>query len=114
MLMKKKFGLEDLIEEHFEREPEVEVQSIETIQSNFDKKVSSEGIYNLHSTVESIDSLLKEKISSLEKQIHQISLKDDNFNSIVQENEVLRRQNEMLENRCKNLEYKFLELEKKL
>jgi len=112
--MKKKFGLEDLIGEHFEREPEVEVQSIETIQTNFNKKVSSEGIYNLHSTVESIDSLLKEKISSLEKQIHQISLKDENFNSIVQENEVLRRQNEMLENRCKNLEYKFLELEKKL
>ena len=91
--MKKKFGLEDLIEEHFEREPEVEVQSIEQIQTNFDKKVSSEGIYNLHSTVENIDSLLKDKICSLEKQIHQISLKDDNFNSIVQENEVLRRQN---------------------
>ena len=112
--MKKKFGMVQLEETHFEREPEVVVESIEQIQTKFDKKVSSEGIYNLHATVENIDQLLKEKIESLQSQMHQISLKDENFNAIIKENEVLRRQNVMLENRCKNLEYKFLELEKKI
>ena len=64
-----------------------------------------------------LDEITLESVSGILEEFHvvaQISLKDDNFNSIVQENEDLRRQNEMLENRCKNLEYKFLELEKKL
>ena len=68
----------------------------------------------MHTSVESMRIYFTEKIASLQKTINDVSMKDDHFNQIIKENEVLRRENAMVNLRCQNLEYRLLALEKKL
>jgi phage-related protein len=95
----------------YEREPEITIQSIDEIQRKLNQKVSTEGIFNLHTSVETMEEKFSAKINSLENIINQISKKDENFEKVVQENEVLKHKNEMLEQYCKNLEYRVLSME---
>jgi hypothetical protein len=74
--------------------------------------VSSEGIFNLHNSVEAMEEKFSAKIGALENFINQINLKDENFLKVIHENEILRRQNALLDQKCRNLEFRMLSLEK--
>lgn len=84
--MKKKYDYMSLDDHHYEREPSIKVESLAEIQKQFESKVSSEGIYNLHTSVETMNKGFTDKIASLESIINKISLKDDQFVQIRNEN----------------------------
>jgi hypothetical protein len=112
LLLKKKFDLLSLEETVIEREPEIVVNTIKELKDQFDARVSSEGIFNLHTKVETMNLSYSDKMRNLENMIYDLTLRDDHYRECVNQNEVLTRQNAYLEQRCKNLEYRILSVEK--